>query len=49
MGGEDSLVEKLKTDKKRGITVSDMAIREQFFGSNKKHNKKLLTLLQIFK
>ena len=36
MGGDDIIVEKLKSDRKRGILASNIVGRIEFYGNNKK-------------
>ena len=48
MGGEEKLLESLKTDRKRGIIAGNSGCREDFFGHNRKPEAKQKTLWQIF-
>ena len=48
LGGEDALLEKMRTDRKKGVDQNSLAYREEFFGTNKKDPLKLKTLMQIF-
>ena len=45
--GENALLEKLDSDRKRGIIGSSVESREKYFGSNRKPPKKLKSLLDI--
>jgi len=45
MGGIDSILAKLRTDRKNGILRAFLNSREEFFGTNKKVEKKLKTVL----
>jgi hypothetical protein len=45
--GENALLEKLDSDRKRGIMASSVDSREKYFGSNRKPPKKLKSLLDI--
>jgi magnesium-transporting ATPase (P-type) len=48
MGGEDQILDKLRTDRKNGIKSSNMESRGKFFGTNKKAKAKLKTLWAFF-
>lgn len=48
IGGDDMIINKLKTDRLKGIASAHKGSREEFFGNNKKPEVKLKTLLQIF-
>lgn len=48
MGGDDGILNKLKTDRKNGIQKANSLGREEFFGNNKKPEAKLKSLLEIF-
>jgi magnesium-transporting ATPase (P-type) len=47
-GGEDKILEKLKTDKNKGIVSAHKDIRESYFGTNQKKKSKLKSLWEFF-
>ena len=47
-GGEDKILEKLRTDRQTGIVSAHKEIRESFFGTNQKKKSKLKSMWEFF-
>lgn len=48
MGGDDVILQKVRSDRKRGIISENKIFREDFYGHNRKPDAKLETIWEIF-